>query len=587
MKIKNKLRLGFGFLFVVVLFFGVVSIFYIHDISDNAKVILKNNYESLSFAREMRTILDVEKLPLSEKAKNDFDKQLVLQEHNITETGEAAATTRLRKAFSNLQSPKSDLAAQERAEYDARAQLRQIEKLNMQAIVRKNDRAQASVNNATLLLGLAGGFTFLILFSFSVNFPGFIANPLRALIDGIREISRKNYNQRLNFDKNDEFGEVAMAFNDMAARLNEWENSNLATVLSEKQRIEAIIEQMQDAIIGLNERQEILFINTVAENILNLKEQKIIGQRADKFIATNDLFKSIIENNTLKSIKIALEGKELYYQLESREIIIPNLNSRASDVLDIGSKSVGKVYLLKNITEFKEKDEAKTNFIATISHELKTPISSIKMCLKLLADERIGSVNAQQMELVDHIRDDSDRLLKITSELLDLSQVETGNIQLNFVPSDPSVIVDYALDAVKFPAGQKGIILDVVKQPNLSKVQVDVEKTAWVLVNFLSNALRYSPEKSKVTIKISEKNGSVIFSVKDLGKGIDEQYQKRLFDRYFQVPTDGQNKSGSGLGLAISKDFIEAQHGTIWLESAIGEGSTFSFALPAYPDKKS
>jgi len=587
MKIKNKLRLGFGFLFVVVLFFGVVSIFYIHDISDNAKVILKNNYESLSFAREMRTILDVEKLPLSETAKADFDKQLVLQEHNITETGEAAATTRLRKAFSNLQSPKNDLAAQERAEYDARAQLRQIEKLNMQAIVRKNDRAQASVNNATLLLGLAGGFTFLILFSFSVNFPGFIANPLRALIDGIREISRKNYNQRLNFDKNDEFGEVAMAFNDMAARLNEWENSNLATVLSEKQRIEAIIEQMQDAIIGLNERQEILFINTVAENILNLKEQKIIGQRADKFIATNDLFKSIIENNTLKSIKIALEGKELYYQLESREIIIPNLNSRASDVLDIGSKSVGKVYLLKNITEFKEKDEAKTNFIATISHELKTPISSIKMCLKLLADERIGSVNAQQMELVDHIRDDSDRLLKITSELLDLSQVETGNIQLNFVPSDPSVIVDYALDAVKFPAGQKGIILDVVKQPNLSKVQVDVEKTAWVLVNFLSNALRYSPEKSKVTIKISEKNGSVIFSVKDLGKGIDEQYQKRLFDRYFQVPTDGQNKSGSGLGLAISKDFIEAQHGTIWLESAIGEGSTFSFALPAYPDKKS
>ena len=586
MKIKNKLRLGFGFLFIVVLFFGVVSIFYIHDISDNAKVILKNNYESLSFAREMRTILDVDKLPLSESTKANFDKQLVLQEHNITETGEAAATKGLRKAFGNLQSSQSNLVAQEQAEYDARAQLRQIEKLNMQAIVRKNDKAQASVNNATLLLGLAGAFTFLILFSFSVNFPGFIANPLRALIDGIREISRKNYNQRLNFDKNDEFGEVAAAFNDMASRLNEWENSNLATVLSEKQRIEAIIEQMQDAIIGLNEKQEILFINTVAENILNLKEQKIIGQRADKFTATNDLFKSIIENNTLKSLKIALNGQEFYYQLESREIIIPNLNSRPGDVLDIGSKSVGKVYLLKNITEFKERDEAKTNFIATISHELKTPISSIKMCLKLLKDERIGAVNAQQMELVDHINDDSDRLLKITSELLDLSQVETGNIQLNFVPSDPSVIVDYALDSVKFPAGQKGIVLDVVKQPGLSKVQVDVEKTAWVLVNFLSNALRYSPEKSKVTIKVSEKNGSVIFSVKDLGKGIDEQYQKRLFDRYFQVPTDGQNKSGSGLGLAISKDFIEAQHGTIWMESAIGEGSTFSFALPAYPEKK-
>src|ERR1700759_129819 len=137
MKIKNKLRLGFGFLFVVVLFFGVVSIFYIHYISDNAKVILKNNYESLSFAREMRTILDIDKLPLSESAKASFDKQLVLQEHNITETGEAAATAGLRKAFTALQAPNSGLTAQEQAEYDARAQLRQIEKLNMQSIVRK------------------------------------------------------------------------------------------------------------------------------------------------------------------------------------------------------------------------------------------------------------------------------------------------------------------------------------------------------------------------------------------------------------------------------------------------------------------
>jgi NtrC-family two-component system sensor histidine kinase KinB len=582
MKIKNKLRLGFGFLFVVVLLFGAVSLFYIHEISDNAKVILKNNYESLSFAREMRTVLDDYKLPLDSSAKAAFEKQLLLQEHNITETGEAGATAGLRKAFEILRSTGHTLQQQEEAEHDARVQLRQVEKLNMQAIVRKNDRAQASVNKATILLGLVGTFTFLVLFSFSVNFPGFIANPLRALIDGIREISQKNYNQRLHFEKNDEFGDVAQAFNDMASRLKDWENSNLATILSEKQRIEAIIEQMQDAIIGLNEKQEILFINTVAENILNLNEQKIVGQRADKFMATNDLFKSIIENNTLKSFKIALNGKESYFQLESREIVIPNLNPQPTDVIQKGSKSVGRVYVLRNITEFKERDEAKTNFISTISHELKTPISSIKMSLRLLKDKRIGGVNPQQLELIDHIDDDSERLLKITSELLDLSQVETGNIQLNFVPSDPLDIVNYALNSVKFPAEQKGIDLKVISHSGLSKVQADVEKTAWVLVNFLSNALRYSAEKSKIIIQVAEKENKVVFSVKDTGKGIDEQYQKRLFDRYFQVPTDGQNKSGSGLGLAISKDFIEAQQGTIWVESAIGEGSTFFFSLPAY-----
>jgi NtrC-family two-component system sensor histidine kinase KinB len=583
MKIKNKLRLGFGFLFVVVMFFGAVSIFYIHEISDSAKVILKNNYESLSFAREMRTVLDENKLPLNDTAKAQFAKQLQAQEANITEKGEPEATNALKQAFDTLQLANSTVVQQDQAQYNARAQLRKIEKLNMQSIVRKNDRAQESVKKATLFLGLVGSFSFLVLFSFSVNFPGFIADPLKALLEGIREISQKNYNQHLEFNKNDEFADVAVAFNDMANRLNEWENTNLAKVLSEKQRIETIIEQMQDAIIGLNEKQEILFINTVAENILNIKEQKIVGQPAEKFTASNDLFKSILASNGgIKSFKIALAGKESYFQLESREIVIPNLNPQQSDIITLASKSAGKVYILRNITEFKERDEAKTNFIATISHELKTPISSIKMSLKLLNDERVGVANPQQLELLEHIKDDSDRLLKITSELLDLSQVETGNIQLNFVVSDPVEIVDYALNSVRFNAEQKGINLQVIAHPNLSKVHADMEKTAWVLVNFLSNALRYSPEKSKVVIQVTEKNKQVIFSVKDFGKGIDEQYQKRLFERYFQVPTDGQNKSGSGLGLAISKDFIEAQQGKIWVESAIGEGSVFCFSLPAH-----
>ncbi len=141
--------------------------------------------------------------------------------------------------------------------------------------------------------------------------------------------------------------------------------------------------------------------------------------------------------------------------------------------------------------------------------------------------------------------------------------------------------MNYALNSVRFAAEQKGINIKISAPDSLPKVYVDMEKTAWVLVNFLSNALRYSGEKSKVLIELKEKDRQVIFGVRDFGKGIDEQYQKRLFERYFQVPTDGQNKSGSGLGLAISKDFIEAQQGKIWVESAIGEGSTFCFALPA------
>ncbi|MET4139661.1 ATP-binding protein [Pedobacter sp. UYP1] len=576
MKIKTKLRLGFGFLFVVVLLFGSISLYYMNQISVSAKVILKDNYETLSYTREMRSILDQNELPLTTELRNKFTKQLTLESKNVTEKGEGEAVRTLKESFQKLNNP----TQQKPALAQIRSQLMIIDKLNMDGIVRKNDVAQKSVEKASLYLITAASFCFLVLFSFIVNFPGFVANPLREFSEAIQEIGRKNYKQRLEFDGTDEFAELARSFNEMVEQLNKWENSNLAKIQSEKLRIEAIIEQMQDAIIGLNEKQEILFMNKVAAQILNLDEGKVNGSNVKDLMKKNDLLARIMNNEKNdQPIKIYADQKESYFQLQKREIIVPIFEDQELPVLQTG-KTAGTVYILNNITQFKELDEAKTNFIATVSHELKTPISSIKMSLKLMDDERIGLMNTEQKQLVEHIKDDCSRLLKITSELLDLAQVETGNLQLNFVKANPLEIVNYALNAVRFQAGQKNIQLELISKENLPLVNADVEKTAWVLINFLSNALRYSSEKSKVQIEIQEKKQGIEFSVKDFGKGIDEQYQKRLFDRYFQVPTDGNNKSGSGLGLAISKDFIEAENGKIWVESEIGEGSRFCFFLP-------
>lgn len=576
MKIKTKLRLGFGFLFVVVLLFGSISLYYMNQISVSAKVILKDNYETLSYTREMRSILDQNDLPLTPELQKKFAKQLNLESKNVTENGEGEAVVILKQAFKELNDP----AQQKTALAQIRSQLTIIDKLNMDGIVRKNDVAQKSVEKASLYLITAASFCFLVLFSFIVNFPGFVANPLREFSEAIQEIGRKNYKQRLEFDGTDEFAELARSFNEMVGQLNKWENSNLAKIQSEKLRIEAIIEQMQDAIIGLNEKQEILFMNKVAAQILNLDENKVNGSNVKDLMKKNDLLARIMNNEkNNQPIKIYADQKESYFQLQKREIIVPIFEDQELPVLQTG-KTAGTVYILNNITQFKELDEAKTNFIATVSHELKTPISSIKMSLKLMDDERIGLMNVEQKQLVEHIKDDCSRLLKITSELLDLAQVETGNLQLNFVKAAPLEIVNYALNAVRFQAGQKNIQLELISKENLPVVNADVEKTAWVLINFLSNALRYSSEKSKVQIEIQEKKQGIEFSVRDFGKGIDEQYQKRLFDRYFQVPTDGNNKSGSGLGLAISKDFIEAENGKIWVESEIGEGSRFCFFLP-------
>ncbi|WP_342332157.1 ATP-binding protein [Pedobacter sp. FW305-3-2-15-E-R2A2] len=581
MKIKTKLRLGFGFLFVVVIFFGAISLFYMNKISLSSKVILKDNYETLNYTSNMRAVLDEHQLPLSVAAKKDFENYLELEGKNVTEKGEGEAVAALRKAYENINNPAASLSDMQAAVTKLRSELRIIDKLNMDAIVRKNDTAQKAIEKAAMYVIFAASICFLILFSFIVNFPGFVANPLREFSEAIREISRKNYKQRLEFNGSDEFAELAVSFNAMAHELNKWENSNLSKIQSEKLRIEAIIEQMQDAIIGLNERKEILFFNKVAGELLNLNGEAVIGQNAEVLMKKNDLLNRILQGKqTEKAMKIYADNKESYFQLEKREITVPVYEGQTDVAMNQTAKAAGEVYILKNITQFKELDEAKTNFIATVSHELKTPISSIKMSLKLMDDERVGMMNVEQKELVQHIREDCGRLLKITSELLDLAQVETGNLQLNFVKSDPRKIAIYAMDSVRFQAEQKNIELELISRNNLPKVNVDVEKTAWVLVNFLSNALRYSAEKSKVVIQVIENAEDIEFSVRDFGKGIEEIYQKRLFDKYFQVPTDGNNKSGSGLGLAISKDFIEAESGKIWVESALGEGSKFCFSLP-------
>ena len=581
MKIKTKIRIGFGFLFVVVMLFGSISLYYMNQISDSAKVILKDNYETLSYTRNMRSILDQNDLPLSLAVVAQFRKNLHFEQKNVTEQGEEQAVNALKTAFGVMNDPMVAEDQHKLALSSLRNQLMQIDRLNMAAIVKKNAAAQSAVDKASLYLVTAASFCFLVLFTFIVNFPGFVANPLKEFSEAIKEIGRKNYKQRLHFDGSDEFADLAKSFNEMVAELNKWENSNLAKIQSEKLRIEAIIEQMQDAIIGLNEKQEILFMNRVAAQILNLNEGQVLGLNVQDLMQKNDLLTRIVENEgNLQPIKIYTDNRESYFQLQKREIVVDVEDEQDESVLRKTRRTAGTVYILNNITEFKERDEAKTNFIATVSHELKTPISSIKMSLKLMDDERIGSMNPEQKQLVAHIKDDCSRLLKITSELLDLAQVETGNIQLNFVNAQPHEIVNYALNAVRFQAEQRDIELQLISTGILSPVNADVEKTAWVLINFLSNALRYSSERSKVQIGIIEKDNGIEFSVRDFGKGIDEQYQKRLFDRYFQVPADGNNKTGSGLGLAISKDFIEAENGKIWVESETGEGSRFCFLLP-------
>ena len=199
------------------------------------------------------------------------------------------------------------------------------------------------------------------------------------------------------------------------------------------------------------------------------------------------------------------------------------------------------------------------------------------MSLQLLENEKIGEINQEQRNLIESIKDDANRLLNTTSELLNITQVETGNIQLSIIPTNPKSILEYAINANKTQAEQKQIQLKVDSPENLPLVIADSEKTAWVLINLISNAIRYSHEDSTINLSIVVDNQHVKFMVKDTGQGIAPQYKDKVFNKYFRVP--GTKKEGTGLGLAISKEFIEAQGGQITVESDFGAGSMFTVRL--------
>lgn len=560
-KIKTKLSLGLGFLFAVIIMIGSVGANYIYTIARESKEILKDNYESIQYVKRMMQDLDASGADQNLFFKS-FEANLKLQEDNLTESGEKEYTTRVRGELERMKS----LGISAEGIAVVKKNLYKITDLNMQAILRKNDQAQVKADNVLTYMGAIGGICFLIVFTFIINFPGYIADPIRELTRSIKQISDKNYHQRLHFQSNDEFGELAEAFNAMAQKLEQYENSNLAKIMFEKSRIETIINQMKDAIIGLNEKRVILFANLKAAQLLGLQEREMIGKYAPDVALHNDLMRLLLGHEpSLKPVKIFADDKESYFTKESISIVSEE-------------KSIGEVILLKNITAFQELDQAKTNFIATISHELKTPIASIKLSSKLLEDARVGALNEEQQQLVANIKGDSERLLKITAEVLNMAQVETGKVQLNFQTVEATDIVQYAVDALKFQAEQKQLVLELETEEGLPPVNADLEKTAWVMVNLLSNAIRYSPEQGIIHIRVAKEKNNVRFSIRDSGKGIDPQYQDKIFDKFFRVP--GSHQNGTGLGLAIAKEFMTAQNGQIGVTSKPGEGTTFYLQLP-------
>lgn len=556
-KLKTKITLGVVFLFTLLLLVGAAGLFYLDKTITGQRDILKDNYETIGYTKNMLQALD------SAGGMAAFQENLRAQEANITEPGEAAATAALRKHLDQFNS------SPESAELKnvLRNDINRIMQINLGAIIEKNRMVGKNAEDARFIITMLLTICALVGFTFVYNFPGYIAGPVTRLTKGIKGIAAKNYSERIHLNRNDEFGEMASAFNHMAEELDRYEHSNLAKIMFEKKRAETVINSLKDASIGIDRNGTVLFANTRALQLLNLSETDMIGKSSEALAQKNDLFRFLWGNESDQPFRIVVNDKEQFFSKETIDI---------SDA----EGSIGNMIALKNITPYKELDVAKTNFIATVSHELKTPLASSDFSLKLLEDSRIGSLNEEQKELVKSLKADNQRLLKILSELLDLSQVESGKMQLHITEVDPSAPVRRAVAAVEAAAHEKQIQVAATIAQGLPNIRADEEKTAWVLINFLTNAIKNSGENTQVHVKVVLEDQSVTFSVEDHGRGIAPEYQQRIFDRFYKVP--GTGRTGTGLGLSISKEFIEAMGGRIGVESQPGQGSRFYFNLPAW-----
>ncbi len=311
----------------------------------------------------------------------------------------------------------------------------------MKAIQRKSQLSEKTAENALTIIISLSGIVFLIAFTFIVNFPLVVTDPISKLTESIKEIANKNYKHRIHINNKDEFGKLANAFNEMAERLEYFESSNLNKLMFEKSRAEAVINSLKDASIGVDKNERVLFANYQALQLLGIKAEEVVGKPVNEISSRNDLFKFLIENDNTTPFKIVMDNRENYF---------------VKEVIEVAQEdAMNKVIVLKNITSFKELDVAKTNFIATISHELKTPLASSNFSLKLLEDERVSKLSPEQIELIGNLKQDNQRMLKILSELLNMSQVEAGRIQLDIKKVNPNAIIDTAIQAVSGNAKEK------------------------------------------------------------------------------------------------------------------------------------
>lgn len=607
MKLRTKILLGFGATLFLVVVVWLWAIYNLSRLGNTSDAILRENYRSILAAENMIDTMErqdsailllllgyrEEGLAQFQTNEIEFLQWLARAKDNITIDGEAGIVTAIEEgyraflvAFARLRDLEiTDVEAATAYYHESvlpqfqtvRDNSIALRELNQQTMVDASQRTQQLAQRAvwsTMAVGVTATLLGLI---FSLWLSWILVSPLRAMARATDRIADGDYDVTLDIQARDEIGQLASKIQTMSYKLKTFHRMNVGQVIEEKRRSEAIIRSIRDGIVVVNADLDIVAINPEAAQIFQVTPQDVLGSHFYDAIAEQRLYECLRE--ALK------QGAPPHLAEEDALFTVAHDDTTAyyrfavTPVKTESGSMLGVVLLLQDITNLKELDQLKSDFVATASHELRTPLTSMAMSIELLRERAAGKLSEREQQLLHAAAEDVSRLRALVTDLLDLSKIESGRMEMEFERVDAQFLVDKAISPFEEQAARQEIELSGQVAEETAPVRADPNKIVWVLTNLIANALRYTDAGGHIQVSATQMDGHVHFAVSDDGAGIPLVYQSKIFDKFVQI-NDERATGGSGLGLAICREMVKAHGGAIWVDSQPGLGSIFTFSLP-------
>jgi two-component system, NtrC family, sensor histidine kinase KinB len=607
--LKQKLEFGFGGMLAVVAVISILTIVQIKQLGQAIDIILKENYRSVIACQNMKESLErmdsgilftlagneTEGLRYIEEYKEVFKNALNTEMGNITLPFEQEKANKIKELFDEYV-PAISTASRNDLTMEARQQAYfnsvqplfwQIKDLAQQVLVMNQENMNDANNSARRQAGstyrhmlLALVILAFIAFIFSFLTQRWILSPIDSLIRSTNEVRDGNLDVVLAVKSQDELGKLSESFNDMTQSLRINRDINKINLERTQNATEEVLNALPVAIAILDLNGKVEVSTETASNYFGFKPG--INFNELKFDWLPKLIETAINENRI--VELDTNNGQIQQFSNNQEFIFQPMVVPIP-VRKAGKEPTGVAVILKDVTQIFEHHELNKDLIATISHQLKTPLTSLRMSIHILLEEKVGSLNEKQNELLMAARDDSEKLVTIVGELLNLKRYEFKQKDMHLQSYSPCSLINAGIEPFIIEAKDKGLNISNHVSDKLPNVLVDKNGILHVFANLISNAIKYTNAGGTITIKATEKTEAVCFSIEDTGIGIPKQSLSNIFSYFYRIP--GQdNKSGTGLGLAIAKEIIEANGGTIYVESELGVGSKFHFTLPIAKTKK-